>query len=98
MDAELQKAVTGLDETRNRLRDEVTTPLQAGRGRFPEADEHLLLGSLAAVVESLRELADIAVERRSTRVTSGPARAAYVHLKDAAGLLRDAEQQARRNR
>ncbi|MFF4344179.1 hypothetical protein ACFY00_30160 [Kitasatospora sp. NPDC001540] len=94
MDAELQKAVTGLDETREKLRGEVTAPLRAGRGRFPETDEHLLLGALAGVVESLQELADIALERRNA---NWHAWSAHTHLKDAASLLRDGEQRAGRN-
>ncbi|QKW18247.1 hypothetical protein HUT16_03460 [Kitasatospora sp. NA04385] len=97
MDAEVQKAVTGLDEARDRLREEVTAPLRAARSRFPEADEHHLLGSLAALVESLQELAAVAVERRSTHSTSWPAESARVHLDDAAALLREAEQRAKRN-
>ncbi|MFC8717697.1 hypothetical protein [Kitasatospora sp. NPDC057198] len=90
MDAELQKAVTGLDETRDKLRDEVVAPLRGERGGLPEAEERYLLGSLAAVVESLQELADIAVERRyDNRYT----RATRSRLKDAAKLLRDREKE-----
>jgi len=86
MDAELQKVVTGLDETRDKLRDEVVAPLRTGRGGLPEAEERVLLGSLAAVVESLHELADVAVERRyNNRYT----RATSSRLKEAAELLRD---------
>ncbi|GLW57046.1 hypothetical protein [Kitasatospora phosalacinea] len=96
MDAELQKVVTGLEETREKLRSEVAAPLRAGRDRFPEADEHLLLGALAAMVESLEEIALVAVERRSTHFTAGPAHVAHGHLGSAAERLREAERQAGR--
>ncbi|MFE1316095.1 hypothetical protein [Kitasatospora phosalacinea] len=96
MDAELQKAVTGLGEAREKLRDEVAAPLRAGRDRFPEADEHLLLGALAAVVESLEEIALVAVERRSTHVTSGPVKVAHDNLGSASERLREAERQSGR--
>ncbi|GAA2111411.1 hypothetical protein GCM10009759_53410 [Kitasatospora saccharophila] len=94
MDAEVQKAVTGLDETRDKLRGEVVAPLRAGRSRLPEADEHSLLGSLAALVESLHELADTVVERQyNNRFT----RSARTHLEDAADLLRDREKELGRD-
>ncbi|MFB7949385.1 hypothetical protein ACFC6L_31230 [Kitasatospora phosalacinea] len=96
MDAELQKAVTGLGEAREKLRDEVATPLRARRDRFPEADEHLLLGALAAVVESLEEIALVAVERRSTHFTSSPAKVAHDNLGRASERLREAERQSGR--
>ena len=93
MDAELQKAVTGLEETRDRLRDEVAAPLRADRGRLREADAQLLLGSLAAVVESLRELAGLVAERQ---YDDRYARWARPHLKTAWSLLRDGAEQAGR--
>ncbi|MFD7730942.1 hypothetical protein ACFV6F_11230 [Kitasatospora phosalacinea] len=97
MDAELQKAVTGLGEAREKLQDEVAAPLRGSRDKFPEADEHLLLGALAALVESLEGIALVAVERRSTHFTSGPAHVAHSRLGSAAERLREAERQAGRN-
>ncbi|MEU5386235.1 hypothetical protein [Kitasatospora cineracea] len=97
MDAELRRAVTGLEESRARLREESLAPLRARREDVPAADEHLLLGAIAAVVESVQELTGAAGERRTTPDTGLALTNASRRLADTADLLREAELRARQN-
>ncbi len=97
MDAELRRAVTGLEESRARLREESLAPLRARRGDVPAADEHQLLGTIAALVESVQELTEAARERRTTPDTGLALTNASRGLAGAADLLRGAERRAREN-
>ncbi|MFJ4677937.1 MULTISPECIES: hypothetical protein [unclassified Kitasatospora] len=97
MDAGVQRAVTGLEESRAKLREEAVVPLRVRREAVPAADEHLLLGAIAELMESLQELTDVTGDRRTTPDAGLALTTAAGRLAGTAELLRAAEQRARKN-
>ncbi|BAJ26700.1 MULTISPECIES: hypothetical protein [Kitasatospora] len=95
MDAELQKVVTGLAESRTTLREDALAPLRSRRRRVPLADEHQLLGAIAGLVESVQELTEVAGDRRHTPEAGGTLSDVTRQLGATAQLLRGTERKIR---
>ncbi|MFH8384120.1 hypothetical protein ACH4E7_24770 [Kitasatospora sp. NPDC018058] len=93
MDSGMRAMVDAVDEARRQLRENALPKArERGRDKVPAADEPVMLGALADLVEVAAELAAALSDRMATHESPPFYNGAGSRLRDQARYLREAEQ------